>query len=404
MTSPTDRPLRILRVVHTLRREAGGPSESVLRSTAALRALGHTVEIATADPAGTPAPAGDLPFHPLGGHGHAAVGRWLRANRTRFDAVLVQGLWQAGAAVRRALRGTGTPYLVFPHGMLDPWIARAYPRKHLKKQLYWWWREGRVLRDAAAVCFTTEEECRLARGTFRPYQVRERVVAYGTAAAPANRAELAENFTAAFPALRDRPFLLFLSRLHDKKGLSELIAGYARFRRDRPDAPALAIAGPVSDPGYLRGLERHADAAGLPQRNQRGSAPTGPADAPLVWLPMLGEDLKWGALQACAAFILPSHQENFGIAVAEALACGRPVLISDKVNIWREIDAAGAGLVAPDTIGGVIDLLDRWATLDASARAAMSAAATACFARNFEIGNAARSLVAVIRECVAAAG
>ncbi len=67
---------------------------------------------------------------------------------------------------------------------------------------------------------------------------------------------------------------------------------------------------------------------------------------------MLTGDLKWGAFRAAEAFVLPSHQENFGIAVVEALACGKPVLISDKVNIWREIVEDGAGLCRPRHPGG----------------------------------------------------
>ncbi|MEZ5415262.1 MAG: glycosyltransferase, partial [Opitutaceae bacterium] len=215
-----DRPLRILRVVHTLRREAGGPSESVLRSSAALSALGHAIEIATADASGTTPPANtDFRFHPLGGFDGDTFKSWLKQAHARFDTVIVQGLWQAGWAVRQTLAGTNTPYLVFPHGMLDPWIARTYPLKHFKKQLYWWWREGRVLRDAAAVCFTCEEERRLAQKTFIPYSAHERVVAYGTAAPTANLDTLRAAFMARFPALSTRRFVLFLGRIHEKKGV-----------------------------------------------------------------------------------------------------------------------------------------------------------------------------------------
>lgn len=210
-----DRPLNLLRVVFTLRPEAGGPSESIRQSTAALRAHGHQVELATADAPGTVAPIAG-PFHLLGGVDTGTLGAWLRREHGRFDAVLVQGLWHSGWAVRAALRGTRAPYLVFPHGMLDPWFARAYPGKHFKKQFYWWWRERRVVRDAAAVCFTCEEERRLAAHTFWPYAAREQVVAYRTATPPDDPTHRAA-FAASYPALAARPFLLFLSRLHDKK-------------------------------------------------------------------------------------------------------------------------------------------------------------------------------------------
>jgi glycosyltransferase involved in cell wall biosynthesis len=113
---------------------------------------------------------------------------------------------------------------------------------------------------------------------------------------------------------------------------------------------------------------------------------------------MLSGDMNWGAFHCADAFILPSHQENFGIAVAEALSCGLPVLISDKVNIWREIQGAGAGLVAPDTLDGTRELLTRWLTLDEPARAQTREQARVCFERHFHIAAAAESLLATLQQ------
>ncbi len=111
---------------------------------------------------------------------------------------------------------------------------------------------------------------------------------------------------------------------------------------------------------------------------------------------MLTGDVKWGALSAAAAFVLPSHQENFGIAVAEALACGTPVLISNKVNIWREIEADGAGYVENDDLAGTVDLLKRWLATAPDARSAMGQNARKSFANRFEIERATDSLLAAI--------
>jgi glycosyltransferase involved in cell wall biosynthesis len=403
---PADRPLRLLRVIHTLRTEAGGPSESVRRSTEALLRLGHSVEVATADApesagaSDSRASAPPFPLHALGpadAHGRGPrLAPWLRERRAAYDAVLVHGLWQYhGHAVSRALRGTPTPYLVFPHGMLDPWFRRAYPLKHFKKQLYWWWREARVLREAAAVCFTCEEERRLARGTFAPYRLREEVVAYGTAdpdAAGITAADLARQqaaWLARCPEVAgDRPYLLFLGRIHEKKGLDALIDAHGRAASSAPHStPPLVIAGPGGASDYGRAIRHRAEQVCPP-----GS---------VVWPGMLEGDAKWGALRGCEAFALTSHQENFGIAVAEALACGRPVLLSDKVNIWREILDDGAGLVRGDSAPEVEALLADWRTLPAERRAAMGGAARRCFLARFEIGRAASSLVETVRTALA---
>ena len=100
---------------------------------------------------------------------------------------------------------------------------------------------------------------------------------------------------------------------------------------------------------------------------------------------MLKGDAKWGAFAICDAFVLPSHQENFGIAVAEALACGRPVLISDQVNIAPEIAADGCGLVEPDTLEGTTRLLERWLALRPDEREAMRKQALATFAKRYDM-------------------
>jgi glycosyltransferase involved in cell wall biosynthesis len=113
---------------------------------------------------------------------------------------------------------------------------------------------------------------------------------------------------------------------------------------------------------------------------------------------MLTGDIKWGALSAADAFVLPSHQENFGIAVAEALGCGTPVLISNKINIWREIDAAAAGLIENDDLSGTTKLLTRWIALADDARAIMRTNAARCFLNHFEIERATDSLLSVVAD------
>jgi glycosyltransferase involved in cell wall biosynthesis len=107
------------------------------------------------------------------------------------------------------------------------------------------------------------------------------------------------------------------------------------------------------------------------------------------WPGLIGGDVKWGAIRACDAFVLPSHQENFGVAVVESLAVGRPVLISNQVNIWPQIEGDGVGLVDDDTVEGVQRLLRRWFELPAAERDAMAARARASFIARFAMSRAA---------------
>jgi glycosyltransferase involved in cell wall biosynthesis len=136
----------------------------------------------------------------------------------------------------------------------------------------------------------------------------------------------------------------------------------------------LVIAGPDQE-GMQGRLQRLAEKHGIAGR--------------VHWPGLIGGDLKWGAIRACDAFVLPSHQENFGVAVVESLAAGRPVLISNQVNIWPEIEGDGVGLVDDDTVEGTQRLLRRWFELPAEDRDAMAARARPSFMARFAMSRAA---------------
>ncbi len=380
--------MRLLRVIATLDPRHGGPAAGLRAITPALAQLGHETNFVSLDPpGGVEAFAPGAPVHALGPSrgGYAFAPRlepWLRTHAGAFDAVLVHGLWQhPGRAVHAALRDGSVPYFVFPHGMLDPWFRRAYPLKHVKKWIYWQLCERHVLRGAAAVLFTCEEEQRLARRSFRPWACRERVVAYGTAAPAGDPDRQAAAWRQTLPALAGRPYWLFLGRVHPKKGVDLLLHAYrelARGRNGEAALPALVLAGPCADARYRDTLA--ALAAGLP------------AGAAVFWPGMIEGDRKWGALRGAEALVLPSHQENFGLAVVEALAVGTPVLISRQVNIWREIVAAGAGRAEADDRSGARRLLQDWLTTPEPFRRRLRTAAAALFQERYEIGRVARSL------------
>ena len=381
--------MKILHVIPGVDPRGGGPMEGVRQRGLRLQEMGHQVEVVTLDDPASPAVATfPLRVHPLGptrnryGYNKRLV-PWLLAHGNDYDAVVVNGLWQYHSfAAWRALTRLRKPYYVFTHGMLDPWFKRTSPLKHLKKWLYWPWAEYRVLRDAAGVLFTSEEERLQARDSFWLYRAKEQVVAYGTSSPPADRDRLVEVFFASQPALRCKRLLLFLSRIHEKKGCDLLVDAFAAAAGLDP-ALHLVIAGP-DQTGLVPQLQARAQALGMAER--------------ISWPGMLQGDLKWGAFYASEAFVLPSHQENFGIAVAEALGCGLPVLISDKVNIWREIEADGAGIVNLDTAAGTEKTIRSWLALDEAARRNMAQQAKLSFQRRFTVTEMAQSLLKVVEE------
>lgn len=314
---------------------------------------------------------------------------WLRAEGRRFDLIVLHGLWRyVSFGSWRALRQLGVPYAAFPHGMLDPWFKWEYPLKHAKKWLFWPWTEYRVLRDAAAVLFTCEEEKVRARQSFWLYRCREVVTDYGVAPPPGEPATQREIFLEAYPGLRGKRIVLFLGRIHPKKGCDLLIDAFA-VAATRDPRLHLVFAGP-DQIGWRVPLSARAAALGLGDR--------------ITWTGMLTGDLKWGAFHAAEVFVLPSHQENFGIAVAEALACGLPVLISDKVQIWREIVDSGAAFAESDNAEGTRRLLSRWIDAADTQREAMRIRAHECYLAHFEARSAAAHFADIARSCVVRPG
>ncbi len=379
--------MRILNIIASADPETGGPVEALRLAGLQMARLGHAVEVVTLDKPSAPY-VGEFPFpvHACGRwtrrYGYTPdLARWIAANADRFDAAVIHGLWNhASVGGWSALRRAGLPYVVFAHGMMDPWFRETHPLKHIAKQAFWFAWQGRVLRDAAAVLFTCEEERRRARGVFRGYGYAERIVAFGTADPPTGAESQLAAFRRLLPELKDRRFLLFLSRFHAKKGCDLLVEAFSKIAASDPGLD-LVMAGP--------------DQSGLKPKLIAQAAKAGIADR-VHWPGMLASDAKWGAFRAAEAFVLPSHQENFGIVVAEAMACATPVLLTDKVNIWREVQMSGGGLVGPDTSEGIESLLRSWLSLSDDGKSAMRAHARAGFERHFRIEAAARDLITVL--------
>ena len=383
--------MRMLHVIRSANPKYGGPIEGIRQLAARNTAAGHTVELVSLDDPREPwLTEIGIPVHATGpsylGYGYnPRLVPWLKKNHRDYDVVIVNGLWQYGSfGVWRALRDTATPYCVFTHGMLDPWFKKQYPLKHLKKWLYWPWAEYRVLRDALTVFFTTEEERRLARRSFWLYHCDEIVIPYGINGPTGESAESREKFLQKFPLLRGKRSLLFLSRIHPKKGCDLLLHAFAKLVNSGGPPPEgtgdlhLVMAGP-DDSDFAQRMKSLAQTLGIADR--------------VTWTGMLAGDLKWGAFHAADVFVLPSHQENFGIAVAEALACGLPVLISNKVNIWREVRMHGAGMVEADDQPSVDRMLQSWISADDGQRRAMRDNAKTCFQKCFNVDQFARVFV-----------
>jgi glycosyltransferase involved in cell wall biosynthesis len=362
--------MRILHIVGSISPAAGGPTEAV-RMLVEHAPEGFTAEVVTTDD-----PASeflkDFPYK-ITAVGSSltrwrvpALTTWLRENRNRFDGVILHGLWEyTGVAVRSAIAGH-KPYVVFPHGMLDPYFKRRFPLKHLKKFVYWYWNEKLVLTGARCVLFTTKTEAGLAKESFSGTW-REKITPLGAEPPAFNPTVSVPKFLETCPGVSGKHFLLFLGRLHPKKGPDLLLRAFAA----AGDADGnLVMAGPSANE-YRADLQDLATKLGIAKR--------------VHWPGMLLGEAKWGALAACEAFVLTSHQENFGIAVVEALACGKPVLLTKPINIAEDCRADGCALVEEDTVEGATRLLREWNALSSKKCSAMSQQALETFEKRYDM-------------------
>jgi glycosyltransferase involved in cell wall biosynthesis len=376
--------MKVLHVISSIEPSHGGVSEGLRQLAETSMGFGCPAEVVTLDEPGQ-AFLNQFPFpvHALGQgfthfHYNPRLRDWLFTNIQSYDVVVVHALWQYhSVAVRQAALKFKVPYVVYTHGMLDPYFKKAYPFKHARKWLFWPWADYRVLRDANMVLFTTEEERRLARQSFWLYSANEVVVNLGTTRPPGNPEVQRAAFYRARPELLGKRLVLFLGRIHHKKGCDLAIQSFAQVFGGHPEWQ-LVMAGP-DQTGWRAELSRLAATLGISHK--------------VTWTGMLSGDEKWGALRAAEFFFLPSHQENFGVAVAEALACGVPVLISDKVNIWREVKESKAGLIAADSVEGAVSLLNQWVSLGTAGQGLLRSRALPCFNEKFEIHRATGSLM-----------
>ncbi len=334
--------MRILQIVPALSLVYGGPSQMVRSLAAALAAQGLEVTVLTTDADGDAGqPPLEVPLNqpvPMAGYQvryfrcspfrrykfSLGLLLWLARHGREYDLAHIHALFSpVSTAAAMVCRWRGLPYLLRPLGTLDPADLQKKPRL---KQLYGRWLEGPNLAGAAGVHFTSEQEAKISERFGAT--TRDVIVPLGV-----DLPSLPEAGTArqqwGIPA--DVPLLLFMSRLDPKKGFDLLLPALEQLAAEGlPFHFVLAGANP-QDPAYEQQIQ--AQVLGASWRSQ--ATVTG----------FVSGDTKLALLRAADLFVLPSYYENFGIAVAEAMLAGLPVVISNQVHIWESVAAAAAGWV-----------------------------------------------------------
>ena len=321
--------MKVLHVIPSVSERSGGPAAAIVPMCRALQGQGIEVCLATTSHGLTQTNTDSIKeykgvparFFPVQAGSSFKYSRpltkWLKASVRDFDLVHIHAVFNhASVAAARECRRVGVPYVVRPLGTLDPWSMK---QKAGRKKIFWSLVGKRMLRGSAAVHYTAvgektavEESLGINHG---------RVIALGVEVNGSPSAKRAVDY---FPVLDGRPYVLFLSRLNPKKNVGVLINAFKSLKQD---AWCLVIAGDGSR-DYVASL------------NQRVGG-----SEKIIFTGWVEGEQKEALLRDAALFALPSHQENFGLSVMEAMARGVPVLVSPHVNLAPEIEAANAGWV-----------------------------------------------------------
>ncbi len=351
--------MHVLHVIPSLALRDGGPSVALPLMARALVGVGCRVTIATTAAAG----AAEVPPSTIPGQGVPRpeatyhffsrqtsfykfswpLTRWLNEHAREFDVIHIHALFSySSVAAARAARAARVPYVVRPLGVLNRWGMEN--RRRWIKGLSLRFVEMPILRGAAAIHYTSKaEQCEAAEAEVGIDALPSAVIPLGIETTAYARLPGREAFCARFPQAAGREVVLFLSRVDEKKGLDLLLAAFARVRSQHPEA-LLVIAGD-GDTAYLASLRARAGDLGIA--------------GDVLWTGFLAGADKLAALAAATVFALPSYSENFGVAAAEALAAGVPSVLSERVAIAPEANAAGAAVVVPCEAGALAGALAR---------------------------------------------
>ncbi len=338
-------PLRIVQIVPSISLVYGGPSQMVMGLSRALAAQAVKVTVLTTDSNGD---SGQAPLEvpldrPVEQDGYQIryfrcspfrrykfsleLLRWLKNHAQEFDLAHIHALFSpvstAAAAIARQQK---LPYVLRPLGTLDPADLK---KKRQLKQLYAALWEGPNLAGARAVHFTSAQEAKVSERF--GVTTRDLVMPLGVQL-PESQVS-ADQVRSQFALPSDRPLLLFMSRIDPKKGLDLLLPALEALLAEGLKFHWVLAGGNPQDPGYENQIKQTIQASPLAAHTTIAGFVSG--------------ELKTALLRTADLFVLPSYYENFGIAVAEAMSVGVPVVISDQVHIWDAVQTAEAGWVSP---------------------------------------------------------
>jgi len=366
---------KILRIIYTLNPNYGGISSAIIDNSISLKNNGFLVDILTCDPKGskyqTPKGIKIINQGPgIGNYGFSFnLSKWLFKNKKRYDYFLIEGIWQYFSFLARIIIKKN--YFVFIHGALDPFFSLNFFKK-IKKKIYWTLIEKNNLKLSNSILLTSDEEKKLLKKSYvNTDQIKKNVIGFGILKPKINKKKAISMFYKKFPYLKNKFFLLYLGRFHEKKGCDLLIQATRKMKKNKNKFKILLV-GPENE--YKKKLKDLCH-----KHNLNGN---------LFWSESaIGGNLKYGAILASRGMVLFSRGENFGVSIVESLSLEKPVLITNKVNIYKEILKYDAGFVCRDKVLDVVNVLKKFINLDKSRLKKISKQSYKCFNDNFNLNS-----------------
>ena len=362
---------KILRIISSLNPEYGGPPAAIVDSTIALNKIGFKVDIVTHDNKESQfVKIKNTTIHNLG---PSLLGdynlnfkftKWLIQNRSKYDLFIVHGLWQFNTLAARLF--LKKKYYVFVHGQLDPSYKKFFFNK-IKKFIYWNLIEKKNLKDSKFILLTNKKEKDLLNDTYvNTKGLKKKVVGYGILEPKYDTCKVKKIFYKKFKSLKDKDFYIYLGRFHNKKGCEIIMNAVKYFSLRKKPINVLMCGSNNIYKNYLQKISKDLNI----EKN-------------IIWSNFLKNDIKLGALLSSKAMLLPSYGENFGVALVEAMACGIPVLTTNKVNIYNYIIENNAGYISSPNNVNFIKIINKFENLKKSNITQLKKNAYRCFKNNF---------------------
>ena len=290
---------------------------------------------------------------------------WLYQNKNNYNLFIIHGLWQFITLLSRII--IPNKYLVFTHGMLDPYF-KSEKFKSFKKKIYWNIFEKKNLLKAKFVLLNSIKGKKQINNTFvKTNGIKFKLINYGIYPKDINFKKNKLKFYSKFKFLKNYKLIVYIGRIHPKKGLDILIDAFEKIDNKRY---ILLIAGDINN--------KYAKALIQKVKNKNNSKK-------IIFANFLKGEIKWGAISNAASTILPSHGENFGVSIAESLLAGTPVICSNKVGTSKQIKESNAGIIVKNNKLSLYQGIMKFINLSQKQKEKLSKNSITCFNKNFNI-------------------